>query len=468
MTTQATGALGAVENPLSGAVIQREGKTATIDVRVKASEAGTLYARLREGRSVVDGFKWKKIGSSDGTIAAGALAKVPIGGEYTLELQLRRGETVIGRVSVGRLLVGDIWITGGQSNMDGWGKLVNTEPPSKQVHAFYFDDTWDTAADPLCWYNESIDPIHWGETDETKRRRAIVHDRKLRQNGAGPAVAFGKAVNQATGIPIGLIVCSHGGTSMDQWSPEKLDRGGHSLYGSMVRRVKAVGGKVTGLIWYQGESDANAESQALYKERMRKFIAAVRRDLDAPKLPFLYVQIGPFYTDPEVAIHWDAIKNDQLEVEKDLAPAGMVASIDAGLADQIHLDTASGRRIGRRLANLAKAIVYKPESLELGPRPLSARFIDRDRTTLHVTFSGVNESLSPKRDIRGFGARKDNEDLLIESQEVHPDKPNVVVIKFCDPVPHLSAVWYGLGVNPVVNLTDKEDMPVPAFGPITI
>jgi sialate O-acetylesterase len=468
MTTHSTGALTTVESPMSGAVIQRQGSVGTIPVRVSTSAGGKLFVRLREGRSIVSGFTWREIGQGDGDSIIAELPDVPVGGEYTLELQLRSDGETLGRASVNHVLVGDIWITGGQSNMDGFGKLINTEPPSKQVHALYFDDNWDTAADPLCWYNESIDPVHWSEEAPMQRRDAARQDRQLRKQGAGPAVSFGKTIFQDTGVPIGLVVCSHGGTSMSQWAPERLSEGGASLYGSMIRRANLAGGKVTGVIWYQGESDANGENQALYKERMRDLVMSMRRDLGDPKLPFLYVQLGPFFGGQDIEVHWNALRNDQVEVEGSLAPAAMVSAVDAGLDDMIHLDTSSARRIGRRLAHVARIFAYDGDDLKPGPRPLSARFVDRDRTTLHVKFEGVNGSLSPKRDVRGFWAVKDTIDLAIETQEVSPEDPNVVVVTFVDPVPHLSEMWYGLGINPVVNLTDKADLAVPAFGPVTI
>ena len=111
---------------------------------------------------------------------------------------------------------------------------------------------------------------------------------------------------------------------------------------------------------------------------------------------------------------------------------------------------------------------YLRDDLQIGPRPVSARFADRDRMVLHVTFSEVNEGLRPKRDIQGFWVRKDDTDIAIALQEVHQDDPCVVVLTFEEPVPHLSELWYGWGINPVVNLTDKADMPVPAFGPVSI
>ena len=53
-------------------------------------------------------------------------------------------------------------------------------------------------------------------------------------------------------VPQGVICCAHGGTSMDQWSPEGRDLGGdESLYGAMYRRFVHNGSRVKGMFWYQ-------------------------------------------------------------------------------------------------------------------------------------------------------------------------------------------------------------------------
>ena len=102
------------------------------------------------------------------------------------------------------------------------------------------------------------------------------------------------ALVESTGVPIGLIASAHGGTSMEQWNPAKKEQGGNSLYGSMLRQVKLAGGKVRGVLWYQGESDAMGGAWKVYPKVFADFIAAVRSDFGQPELPFYYVQIGRF------------------------------------------------------------------------------------------------------------------------------------------------------------------------------
>ena len=64
---------------------------------------------------------------------------------------------------------------------------------------------------------------------------------EARITGSGAATAV-------TGVLAGLLACAPGGESMDQWDPALKGSGGESLYGSMLRRVRAAGGKVTGVL----------------------------------------------------------------------------------------------------------------------------------------------------------------------------------------------------------------------------
>ncbi len=69
---------------------------------------------------------------------------------------------------------------------------------------------------------------------------------------------------------------------MDQWNPALRDSGGQSLYGSMYRRVQAVGGQVKGVLWYQGESDGNPAFAGAFLGKFEAFIKAVRWDFKQP------------------------------------------------------------------------------------------------------------------------------------------------------------------------------------------
>ncbi|MFK7694440.1 sialate O-acetylesterase [Paenibacillus sp. HJGM_3] len=84
-------------------------------------------------------------------------------GAYSLQFRIvaEDSEVILAEDQVEPIFVGDLWLLAGQSNMEGCGTLVNVEEPRTGISCFYLDDRWDVAEDPLCWFNEAVDPVHW-------------------------------------------------------------------------------------------------------------------------------------------------------------------------------------------------------------------------------------------------------------------------------------------------------------------
>ena len=143
----------------------------------------------------------------------------------------------------------------GQSNMQGIGNMSGKAKPHPLIRAFSMRREWRAAEDPLHLLEESPDICH------TEKQCSAKAGEELRRNaikGVGVGVFFAREMfERSGGVPQGLICVAHGGTSMQQWSPERKKLGGGSLYASMLTSVKATGQPVAGLLWYQGESDAN-------------------------------------------------------------------------------------------------------------------------------------------------------------------------------------------------------------------
>jgi len=390
----------------------------------------------------------------------GEIKGVPVGGPYTIEIEPQAGRAY----RVGGVLVGDLWVLAGQSNMDGCGKLVDLEPPSRMVHCFYYDETWGIARDPLCRLVDSIDPVHW-PCPEAELAKAREEDHKFREAGAGLGVRFGKEVHKATGVPVGLVMCSHGGTSIEQWDPKLKNEGGRSLYGSVLRRIGVCGGRVAGMLWYQGESNGNAESSAFYKERMKSFIKAVRRDLKSPGLPFIQVQIGRVLVD-ETAFppeDWNRIQEVQLEIASEMQNVGVAAAVDCGLSDAIHLDALGGRRMGSRLAELALVMAYgKKGPASLAPGKIA--FADRKRACLRVQYRNVRGRLAPRSGVFGFWVEDRGGRVAIVNATAAGDSVELRLERSALPGARL---WYGRGCNPTVNLRDQV-FAAPVFGPVRV
>ncbi|MBN1348381.1 sialate O-acetylesterase [candidate division KSB1 bacterium] len=428
--------------------------------------SGAVQARLSDIRSVVNSFDWQQVGTFSNKRWKGELKNVPTGGPYTIELRLVSDKkTIRATKTVSNILVGDLWILAGQSNMQGVGDLQAAESPDIRVSMFGYDEQWTIASDPLHWLLDSVDPVHQlGLTGEaliaarnSARRNAVV--------GAGLGLPFAKEMIAQTGVPIGLIPCAHGGTSMTQWDPERRDEGGKSLYGSMYRRFKAIGGNVTGVLWYQGEADANKNASYQFHERFVKFVKAVRTDFDNPELPFYYVQIGRFvYNDNQ---YWNVVQDQQRVCAEEIPYCRVAASVDLELDDPIHIGTPGLKRLGKRLAALALRDIFDRLEIEIGPQFSKITPVIFRQPRYRIQFTGINEHLKSDMRVGGFSIRDSTGACLnlIFKAEITGDGQAIDLFMRSQPAMD-SYLWYGYGMNPYCNVVDARDMALPMFGPI--
>jgi sialate O-acetylesterase len=390
--------------------------------------------------------------------------KVPTG-SYRIECQIMDGEQRRSIV-VEPVHVGDLWVLAGQSNMEGCGKLIDIELPQTGVSCFYMGDRWDIAHEPLCWLNESLDRVNWRVPDE-ERTQIVERERRERTIGAGLGITFAKTIQRHTGVPIGLIMCAHGGSSIAQWEKAVVgkDEDGSSLYGAMLRKINKLGGKIKGCLWYQGESEADAENAGGYADRMITWVADLRQDLGDQQLPFIYAQLSVVYFMESDAIWWNRIQFEQLNLEEALFPAAMVPTIDAELSDIIHLNTASLRKVGDRMAVQALRLVYGYEGYSTGPRPDGVLW-NKDRTELFIAIKGTNGYLRNEEKIYGLSVESNGRGLPI-SASITPDRQGIS-IHFEATAPQNCQLWYGSGFNPTTNIKDALGIPLPMFGPLLL
>jgi sialate O-acetylesterase len=449
----------------------------------------------------------------------GKLVNVPAGGPYAIRVTVKKeGTTRVGMI--GPVFVGDLWILAGQSNMEGVGDLVEVTPPNPRVMCLGMDGRWAVAEEPLHWLVDSPDPVHSGDPKARADQSAQQH--KTRRKGAGLGLPFAVAMAEQTGIPIGLVACAHGGTSMAQWDPAKKGEGGNSLYGSFLRQAQLAGGKFKGVLWYQGESDAGGEAWKIYPRVFADFIASVRSDLGQQELPFYYVQIGRFVnsSDPK---GWNAVQEAQRRLPERVPNTAVVSVIDLELDDLIHVGTQGLKRTGQRLARIALRELFGQVG---ATTPTLDRVSRGSNNSLILKFKGVNMRLGsgqparmaamgampggpggsmasgpgmgmgggamgglmmasggaspslgepsglglrPERHIAGFSIRKEDGTPIPLIFEAAVGKArDTVVLKLVGPIPAKSFLWYGHGLDPYCNLVDGADMAAPVFGPIDL
>lgn len=441
--------------------------------RCAAKQCAGVEARVLDSRGVLRGFSWTPISAVSSGAWEGRLERIPAGGPYRIELRARGVSAAdVGVVSVDSVLVGDLWVLAGQSNMHGRGELAGAEAPDEHVHNFDLADRWSVAVEPVGDSLEAIDPAHWAAHDAQERPRPYTPEevftaRQDRTRGASSAMTFAKRMAATTGVPIGLIPCARGATSLEKWSPAGKAAGPVSLYGSMLQRCMAVGGRIRGVLWYQGESDAIEGNATGYGARFQDFIRSLRADLGDPELPVYYVQIGRFVAPDSPG--WNNVQLAQLDTEAQIPHVAVVPAIDLRLLDEIHIDIDSLKRVGRRLANLACADLYPKScaSIQKGPRPVAVRIDGPAGDRIAVTFSGVNGRLAADGRVSGFSIRDpQGADLLaVNDMVLDTEHPLNVVLRV---KPHVipksgATLWYGWGNNPNCNLRDEKDMATPVF-----
>ncbi len=245
----------------------------------------------------------------------------------------------------------DVWVLAGQSNMQGCGWLDGVLQPDERVWSFSSAGRWEKAEEPLHRLWESFTPVHqklmrWGMPDAeaavTDQERA-AEEARTRRTGSGLGIAFGQAMADNLGVPVGLIPAAHGGTSLEQWSPALKDTGGHSLYGGMLQRIQRAGGRLRGILWYQGESDAaDIQTARSYADRFDRWIASVRADTGIPDLPVIAVQIGRVIEPANRAgiwPGWDLVREALATLPVRVPRTAVTSAVDLSMVDMIHIDT---------------------------------------------------------------------------------------------------------------------------------
>ncbi|MCG3149284.1 MAG: hypothetical protein PCFJNLEI_02744 [Verrucomicrobiae bacterium] len=376
------------------------------------------------------------------------LQRLPAGGPYTVTLTAGTE-----RLVVNDILVGDLWICAGQSNMQGLGYLKHAEKPHSQVRAFYLDDHWAIARDPLHTYGNCVDEIHGLLVGDNKWPKPL--------EGVGPALSFALEMRRRTGVPQGLISCAHGGSSLAQWNAALP---APSLYTATLRRVTKNGGRVAGLLWSQGESEAGVASDAgVYTARMAELVQAFRRDLHAPRLPVTMTQIARVIPARTTGPLWNSVQDQQRCLPKVVRHLAVVPTVDLPYDDDAHIGGDGNARLGRRLAEamhrLRGGTGTRPQivcrRVHVVPDPLSWW----GGTKVIVEFDHVAGKLVSSGRPTGFAIGNPScvygVTLAGNCAIVRTALPPVEVLT--------QSLYYGQGTDPYCNITDQAGRSLPAF-----
>lgn len=395
------------------------------------------------------------------------------------------------------VLVGDVWLCSGQSNMNFTMKSVDQaqEEIASANHpgVRFFTVGQQFSRQPSGDAKGSWNPL----SPDTAAGCSAV------------AYFFGTSLQQKTGVPIGLLVSSVGGTRIESWMrPETLAATGES--GSLVEKWKAVSeeefeaigkaygafqherdhlhpqavkaaqaqGKpappppvmpklrchdcpsslhhgmiaplqpfaLRGAIWYQGESNSG---QAAPYEKLLPALIADWRDVWGKDLPFLFVQLASYRgTHP-------AFREAQHRIWQKTPRTAMVVTTDVGDAGNIH--PTRKRPVGERLALAARAISYGEKIESSGPVFKSVS-IDKDRAVISFTRTGTG-LMAKEGKLKGFT-------LAGPDGKFHPADAAIegaTVVVTSAKVTSPTAVRYNWAMVTDGNLFNREGLPAAPF-----
>jgi sialate O-acetylesterase len=404
------------------------------------------------------------------------------------------------RLTVSDILVGEVWVGSGQSNME-W-PMERVTAAEKEIAAADFPK--------IRLFQVERDSAHAPLTD-VKGSWQLCTPESVK-NFSAVSYFFARDMHQKTGLPFGAIQSAWGGTPAQSWvSPlgmaedpwfirfrlrwaralqaypaarqwyenarpqweaeaEKLRKSGKeprpaprepmgplhphqpsALYNAMIAPLTPFA--IRGVLWYQGESNAESADGYEYRHLFRTLIEDWRQNWSLGDFPFLFVQLANYARVGENS-QWPEVREAQT-LALSLRNTGMAVSVDIGETADIH--PRDKQEVGRRLALAARAIAYGENDLvHSGP---IFRQAAREGSSLRVWFDHTGSGLTSRGPLAGFEVA--GPDGKWKPAEARIDGASILVSSRNVPLP--IAARYGWAPDPKAVLFNAEGLPASPF-----
>ena len=400
------------------------------------------------------------------------------------------------------VLVGDVWVCTGTANMEF---PLNKSADADKELAVASHPLLRTFTVPRAKANEPIADLR-------------VSWQECRTPGAFSAVGyyFGRDLQKAIGVPIGLMVTAQGGTPAEAWATrstlgdhpelrrdfvERFERMrgdyaaavqkfnaeveemkkqgkragtpppkapvmptwlGAELFNGMVAPLVSYG--IRGVITYQGE--ANADRAGQYRLLFPELIKGWRQAWGQGDFPFLAVQLAPFDKNRNRPLEqitaapedsdWARLREAQSLAAKAVPNFALVVTTDVGAPDDV--TPPNKAPVGARLALAARAVAYGEKLAFSGP---VFREMTVEGAKVRLQFDHVGAGLEARGGkLTGFAVCGEDKKFVWADAQIQPD--NSIVVSAAT-VPKPVAVRYGWADFPVVNLFNKDGLPASPF-----
>jgi len=435
------------------------------------------------------------------------LSAVKAGGPFAVTV------TGANTVTLDDVMVGEVWVCSGQSNME-LGVKACLDADAEIAAADYPGIRLFMVPKKFSAVPESDVDAEWKVCTPTT----------IAEGGWGgfsaAAYYFGRELHKTLGVPVGLIDSSWGGTLIEPWTPpegfaavpaladlyqrvlladprstehkERLTQTVTALEDWIAAARKAMGDEqlvpalpaypgellppanhqvsavlynamihpllpfaIRGAIWYQGESNHN--NGMLYTEKMKALLGGWRQVWNTGELPFYYVQIAPYLygnENPRILTEFWEAQAAALAIPN----TGMAVIHDVGDLNDIH--PKNKQEVGRRLALLALAKTYgKTDLVCSGP---AYKSLATEGSKLRVTFDNVGGGLTARdgKPLDWFEIIDADEGGFVKAQ-AEVDGPSLLLS--APEVKRPVAVRFAWDKTAAPNLMNKEGLPAVPF-----
>jgi len=435
-----------------------------------------IWGKADEGKSVTVTTSWNgksystKV-SSDGKWAV--KVSTPAASYTNYSMTVTCGDEI---KEVKDVLVGEVWLASGQSNMEmpirgffncpveGSTEVIATKEMPNQIRMLTVN------------VNYSFEPL-----DDIKETRGWEK--------AGPetvsemsalAYFFALQLNKSLDIPIGIVSFASGGSRVEGWLPkETLTRLGDDVsdeginkwgsyhkpmvfYYGMEQPVKGYTAK--GFIWYQGCSNVGADK--VFVERMKELVQQFRKDWDDTdnSMPFYTVEIAPYLYKPggdEIA---PALRQAQHVAAKEIPNSGIVVTNDLVYSYEIdNIHPCQKKPVANRLAYMALHRNYGFTKLPCdSPEAIEAYLPEGKQGEIHVKLSNCPNGMNRWQEIQGLEVCGSEKIWKPVTYAYFEWKEKALSIR-CEGVFDPKEVRYGWGDFKPGNLSNAEGLGVVPF-----
>lgn len=369
-----------------------------------------------------------------------------------------------GKKEISDVLIGEVWLCSGQSNMEHPMKGFGFGTENAEPVAGYSSLIEDSEYPELRYFrvpkNVSKEPLE--NTLEAKWRSSTRSDSP---NWSAIGFLFGRELHKKLGIPVGIICNAYGGTRIEGWMPEslvetlnpatylgpdKLSEGENSpsapsnSYNAMMHPVIDYGFR--GILWMQGETNSDGLAWA-YAGHFRDLVKSWR-DIAGWEFPIYYVQLAPWHSSWEDS---PTIRYCQFRGWEALIPnCGIVGAADAGSENTIHFS--KKKLVADRLLLWALNREYGDISVNpMGPH-YSSHKADGDKLIVYLNNSdglhyaeGITNA--PYAEVAGDDGKWKEARVTIGQDGSlifsSPDVPSPINARYCYSNWHIGTIYNG-------------------------